>query len=58
MAEIQIETDTDNVGQVLLEKYHAGMGSGIFRVSIEDAPISPDPVPEVRGVTLTFDDGQ
>jgi hypothetical protein len=52
----EVQTNTDEVGQVMLEKYHEGHTEAQFRISIVD-PTSSDVPPknEVRDVTLIYE---
>ena len=51
-----INTNTDEVGERILEQYHQGNTGGTFTVSIVDPINDPDPKPEVRDVTLEYED--
>lgn len=53
---MDIHTNTTDVGQVILEQYHAGKTTGTFQVSLEDPPVDIDPKEEVRGVIVTYED--
>lgn len=54
---MQLQTNTNDIGQAILEQYHQGHINGTFIVSIVDPPGDPDPKAEVRDVTLTYEEG-